>query len=719
MISTTSTEEKKRSFRITGMTCATCAMIVERALMKVDGVKFAAVNLATETAFVILEKDVPQVILEEAVKKAGYGVSYESREDFEVRRFLAFKRSVILAWSLTAPLMMLMFLHMAGHHMPWFSFIEVLASALVVFVAGRRTIKGAWIALTHFHANMDVLVFLGSVMSFLTALLAMAGLFEVSFGSVGAMIMSIHLTGRYIESRLRDRATKEIKSLLKLKAQEALLLTDDGSEITVPIEAVKEGSFVLVKPGERVPVDGEIVDGISSVDESMITGEPVPALKEPGDRLISGSLNLSGLLKVRVDRVGEDTFLSQMISLIQEAQGSKVPIQAFADRVTNVFVPVVVMLAVISSVLWAFNMDKWAGFLDMARQILPWVTRVDDPLSFGVFVFVTTIVIACPCALGLATPMALVTGTSKAMRHGLVIRNGEAIQTTKDIGIVMFDKTGTLTLGSPKVVDHNLADEAANIAGALESLSNHPLGKAISELKKFDVKIEEFEEIVDEGVKGKVDGRVYEVGRPADASVYEALLEKGYIVVEVKRDGFIVGYIAIFDPIREDSFEAVKCLKDMGIEVVLVTGDNEITAKTVAKALGIDEVHWGVRPEDKMIIVRDYQATGKKVMMTGDGMNDAAALKAADVGVAMGSGTDLAIDSADVVILQGGAAKVVSLIEISKETFRVIRQNLKWAFGYNVVAIPLAMSGLLHPIIAEGAMALSSISVIINSLRIK
>ncbi|SIN70671.1 Cu+-exporting ATPase [Acetomicrobium flavidum] len=719
MISTTSTEEKKRSFRITGMTCATCAMIVERALMKVDGVKFAAVNLATETAFVILEKDVPQVILEEAVKKAGYGVSYESREDFEVRRFLAFKRSVILAWSLTAPLMMLMFLHMAGHHMPWFSFIEVLASALVVFVAGRRTIKGAWIALTHFHANMDVLVFLGSVMSFLTALLAMAGLFEVSFGSVGAMIMSIHLTGRYIESRLRDRATKEIKSLLKLKAQEALLLTDDGSEITVPIEAVKEGSFVLVKPGERVPVDGEIVDGISSVDESMITGEPVPALKRSGDRLISGSLNLSGLLKVRVDRVGEDTFLSQMISLIQEAQGSKVPIQAFADRVTNVFVPVVVMLAVISSVLWAFNMDKWAGFLDMARQILPWVTRVDDPLSFGVFVFVTTIVIACPCALGLATPMALVTGTSKAMRHGLVIRNGEAIQTTKDIGIVMFDKTGTLTLGSPKVVDHNLEDEAANIAGALESLSNHPLGKAISELKKFDVKIEEFEEIVGEGVKGKVDGRVYEVGRPADASVYEALLEKGYIVVEVKRDGFIMGYIAIFDPIREDSFEAVKCLKDMGIEVVLVTGDNEITAKTVAKALGIDEVHWGVRPEDKMSIVRDYQATGKKVMMTGDGMNDAAALKAADVGVAMGSGTDLAIDSADVVILQGGAAKVVSLIEISKETFRVIRQNLKWAFGYNVVAIPLAMSGLLHPIIAEGAMALSSISVIINSLRIK
>jgi len=615
--------------------------------------------------------------------------------------------------------MMLMFLHMSGRHVPWFSFIEVIASALVIFVAGRRTIKGAWIALTHFHANMDVLVFLGSLMSFITALLAAAGLFETSFGSVGAMIMSIHLTGRFIESRLRDRATKEIKSLLKLKAQEALLLADDGSEITVPIEAIKEGFLVLVKPGERVPVDGEVVEGVSSVDESMITGEPLPALKGPGDRLTSGSLNLSGILKVRVDRVGDDTFLSQMISLIQEAQGSKIPIQAFADRVTNVFVPVVVLLAVAAGVLWAFNLDRWADFLNAARQILPWVTRIDDPLSFSIFVFVTTIVIACPCALGLATPMALVTGTGKAMRHGLVIRNGEAIQTTKDVGIVVFDKTGTLTLGSPKVIEHNLTDEVANIAGALESLSHHPLGKAISELKKIDIEIDEFEEIVGEGVKGKVDGHIYEVGKPEDAGLYMTLLEKGYIVVEVKKDNSTMGYIAVFDPIREDSFEAVKRLKDMAIDVILVTGDNEITAKKVAKALGIDKIHWGVRPEDKVSIVRDYQATGKKVMMTGDGMNDAAALKAADVGVAMGSGTDLAIDSADVVILQGGAAKVVSLIEISRETFKVIRQNLKWAFGYNVVAIPLAMSGLLHPIIAEGAMALSSISVIINSLRIK
>lgn len=711
--------EEKRSFRVTGMTCATCAMIVEKALKKVDGVKFAAVNLATETAFVVLEKDVPQKVLEEAVKKVGYGVTYEPQEDLEARRYLASKRNVILAWSVTVPLMALMFLHMAGYHIPWFFHIEVAASALVIFVAGGQTIKGAWIALTHFHANMDVLVFLGSVMSFITALLAAVGLFETSFGSIGAMVMSIHLTGRFIESRLRDKATKEIKNLLKLKAQEARVITDEGKEILVPIEAVKEGFLILVKPGERIPVDGEVVEGMSSVDESMITGESIPVLKKVGDRLTSGSLNLSSLIKLRVTHVGEDTFLSQMISLIQEAQGSKIPIQALADRITNVFVPIVFLLALTSGLLWAFNVDKWGDFLNTASKFLPWVIKTRDPFSVGVFAFVTTIVIACPCALGLATPMALITGTSKAMRRGLIIRNAEAIQTTKDVGVVIFDKTGTLTLGSPKVVEHNLTDEVANITGALESLSNHPLGKAISELKKYDVEIRDFEEIVGEGIKGTINGQTYFVGRPKDPKVYRSLLEKGYTVVEVKKDDSIMGYIAVFDPIREDSFEVVKRLNDMNIEVVLATGDNEYTAKVVAKILGIEALYWGVRPGEKMDIVRHYQATGKKVMMTGDGMNDAAALKAADVGVAMGSGTDLAIDSADVVILQGGAAKVVDLVEISKETFNVIRQNLMWAFGYNIIALPLAMLALLHPIIAEGAMAFSSISVMLNSLRIK
>ncbi|HHZ04749.1 MULTISPECIES: heavy metal translocating P-type ATPase [Acetomicrobium] len=713
------TNEEKRNFRITGMTCATCAMIVEKALKKVEGVKFAAVNLATETAFVLLEKDVPQRVLEEAVERVGYGVTYESTEDFEALRYKASKRNVMFAWSITVPLMLLMFLHMTGYHISWFFYAETIASALVIFIAGKQTIRGAWIALSHFHANMDVLVFLGSLTSLITALLASVGLFETSFGSIGAMIMSIHLTGRFIESRLRDKASKEVKALLMLKAQEARVITDDGKEILMPIEVVKQGFLIAVKPGERIPADGEVAEGASSVDEAMITGEPMPVLKKSGDKVTSGSLNLSSFLKVRVIQVGEDTFLSQMISLIQEAQGSKIPIQALADRVTNVFVPIVTFLALLSGVLWAFNVDEWGGFLSHAKQILPWVIESRDPLSVGVFAFVTTIVIACPCALGLAIPMALITGTNKAMRQGLIIRNAEAIQTTKDVGVVIFDKTGTLTLGSPKVVEHNLTEEVANIVGNLESLSNHPLGKAIAELKKGDVEINDFEEIVGEGVRGTVRGQAYLVGRPENPQRYRQLLEKGYTVVEVKRDGSILGYIGVFDPIREDSFDVVRSLKSMGIDLVLATGDGEGTAKVVASELGIKDFYWGVRPDDKVDIVRRYQGTGKKVMMTGDGMNDAAALKAADVGVAMGSGTDLAIDSADVVILKGGASKVVDLIEISKETFSIIRQNLAWAFGYNVIAIPMAMSALLHPIIAEGAMALSSISVILNSLRIK
>ncbi|SDY09628.1 Cu+-exporting ATPase [Acetomicrobium thermoterrenum DSM 13490] len=713
------TTEEKRNFRITGMTCATCAMTVEKALKKVEGVKFAAVNLATETAFVLLEKDVPQRVLEEAVERVGYGVTYESQENFEARRYRASKRNVIFAWSITVPLMLLMFLHMAGYHISWFYYAETIASALVIFIAGKQTIKGAWIALSHFHANMDVLVFLGSLTSLITALLASVGLFETSFGSIGAMIMSIHLTGRFIESRLRDKASKEVKALLKLKAQEARVITEDGKEILMPIEAVKQGFLIAVKPGERIPADGEVAEGVSSVDEAMITGEPMPVLKKSGDKVTSGSLNLSSFLKVRVTQVGEDTFLSQMISLIQEAQGSKIPIQALADRITNVFVPIVTFLALLSGVLWAFNVEEWGSFLNHAKQILPWVIESRDPLSVGVFAFVTTIVIACPCALGLAIPMALITGTNKAMRQGLIIRNAEAIQTTKDVGVVIFDKTGTLTLGSPKVVEHNLTEEVANIVGNLESLSNHPLGKAIAELKKGDVEINDFEEIVGEGIRGTARGQSYLVGRPENPQRYRQLLEKGYTVVEVMRDGSILGYIGVFDPIREDSFEVVRRLKSMGVDVVLATGDGEGTAKVVASELGIKDFYWGVRPDDKVNIVRHYQGAGKKVMMTGDGMNDAAALKAADVGVAMGSGTDLAIDSADVVILNGGASKVVDLIEISKETFSVIRQNLAWAFGYNVIAIPLAMSALLHPIIAEGAMALSSISVILNSLRIK
>ena len=707
----------KKTFTVTGMTCATCARTVEKALRKIDGVKFAAVNLATSTGFIVAEKDVSFEELKKAVEEVGYGVTTESPEDVERKRYIESKRKFILAWLATAPLALLMIYHMFVSEIPYFTWIEVFVGAFVTFYVGKSTIKGAWIALTHKHVNMDTLIFFGAGTSWVTAVLEIIGLPIMSFGAIGAMIVAFHITGRFIESRLRDKANKEIKALLKLQAKEARVVTDEG-EILTPIEAIKEGFIVLVKPGERIPTDGKIVEGSSSIDESMITGESMPVLKKEGDEVIGGSLNLSSPLKIKVTKVGKDTFLSQMVKLVQEAQGSKVPIQALADRVTTWFIPAIIVLAVTSSLVWYFNYDRFLPFVEKARQILPWIVETSDPLTFAIFVFVATIVIACPCALGLATPMALVAGTGLAAKKGLLIRNAEAIQTSKDIKIVLTDKTGTLTEGKPKVVNHNLNDEVLKIVASMERNSNHPLAKAIASLSDETLDLENVVEIQGEGIKAIYDGKEYFVGKPIDYARYNIFLNEGKTIVEVRRNGEIIGFIAIEDPIREDTFEAIKKFKELGITLVMVTGDNIKTAKVVARRLGIDIVHAGVKPSEKLDLVRNYQTKGGKVAMVGDGMNDAAALKGADVGIAIGSGTDLAIDSADIIITKKGISRVVEVIEISRKTFNIIKQNLFWAFFYNVVAIPMAMMGLLHPVVAEIAMAFSSITVTLNSMRI-
>ena len=713
-------EGLKRSFRVTGMTCATCSRTVEKALRKTEGVNFAAVNLATETAFVVLERDLPQDSLEKAVRDVGYDVAYGTVEDADRKRYEQSRKNLLLAWAVTGPLAILMLAHMAGSHIPGYAWMEILGGILVIFVAGRASLKGAWIALTHAHANMDVLVVLGSLAAWGTALLHQAGLPIVSFGALGSMIMALHVTGRAIESSLRDKAAKEIKGLLKLQAREALVLDESGAEVAVPIEAVKALSVVLCRPGDRIPVDGEILDGRSAVDESMITGESIPVPKGEGDPVTGGSLNLTGPLKIRVTRVGEDTFLAKMIGLIQEAQGSKIPIQAFADRVTNAFVPAVAALALASGLFWALGAGRFGGFLDRAGQVLPWVTAVRDPLSLGVFAFITVIVIACPCALGLATPMALVAGTGQASRKGLVIRNAEAIQTASGVTVVVMDKTGTITEGHPAVVEHDLDDRTLALAAALERHSNHPLAKAVSALSvENPPEAADVEETAGEGIRGRFGESGLFVGRPLDPDGYRAQLDLGRTVVEVRKNGTVAGFFAIADPLRDDAVEAVARLREMGIRPVMATGDNERTARAVAAAAGIGEVHAGVRPEEKLSLVRDLQALGGKVLMVGDGMNDAAALKGADVGVAVGSGMDLAIDSADIVIVKGGVSRIADAVSISRQTLAVIRQNLFWAFAYNFLAIPLAMAALLHPVIAEGAMAFSSISVILNSMRIR
>ncbi|MDT8283910.1 MAG: heavy metal translocating P-type ATPase [Thermovirgaceae bacterium] len=714
-------ETTKTTVRITGMTCAACSNAVERAIRKVEGVDFAAVNLATETAFVVHSSGVTFDDLGKAVESVGYGVSREIPEELDRKRYLDSRKNLLLALAVTTPLAVLMVFHMLGIHMPWFPLLELVAAGYVIFYVGRGSIKGAWIAVTHLHTNMDTLISIGSVAAWITTLLNVSGIPIASFGSIGAMIVALHVSGRFIESSLRDKAAKEIKNLLKLRATEARIVVD-GKDLMVPIEAVTKGMSVKVRPGERIPVDGDVISGRSSVDESMITGESMPVIKENGALLTGGALNITGELLVSVTKTGEDTFLSQMVSLVQEAQGSKIPIQALADGVTRVFVPIVTLLAAIAGGTWFVLFPVLYPRLEAIRHYLPWVLETDSAVSFGVFVFVATIVIACPCALGLATPMALVAGTGMASKRGLLIRNAEAIQTTKDIEVVLMDKTGTLTAGDPSVVFHNLSASDLAAAAAIERRSGHPLAKAIGSAVEGDLPDpdpESIEEMAGKGVRGMVGGKLFEIGKPRSFEDYTAWLGGGKTVVEVVRDGEVAGFFAVEDPIREDSASAVEEMKRIGITPVMITGDNETTARAVAERVGITEVHAGVRPEEKLEIVRKYQASGKKILMIGDGINDAAALKGADIGMAIGSGMDLAIDSADIVVMSGGVSRALECIKISGKTFRIITQNLFWAFLYNIVAIPVAMAGLLHPAIAEIAMAMSSISVVLNSLRIK
>ena len=695
--------KNKKSISVTGMTCISCANRVESALKKMDGVEFASVNLATESAFLISEKDVSLENIKKAVEEAGYGISTEPPEDLEKKRYQANRKNLINSYIITIPLSILMIFHMFGYAIPYFVWIELLFGGIVLFYIGRDIYKSAWIALIHFHTNMNTLIFIGSIACWTTALLHLLKYPIISFGTIGTMIVTIHLTGRFIESNLRDKAAKEIKALIKLQAREATVIFYDGED-TIPIDAVKAGFLVLVKPGERIPIDGKIESGVSSVDESMITGESLPVSKNKGNRVTGGSLNLTGTLKIRVDKVGEDAFLSQMINLIKEAQGTKIPIQALADKITLWFVPVIITLALISGIFWYFGFFRFQGFLNDIRVYFPWIIQTDSSLSFAIFAFVSTIVIACPCALGLAIPMALVSGTGLAAKKGLIIRNAEAIQTSKDIKLVMTDKTGTITRGYPHITEYTLSNKEMEIVAGIEKNSNHPLAKAISSFGKTTIRTEKIEEKSGQGISAVVNGNHYFIGKPKSTEKYLNQLKEGKIVVEVTKNGEHIGAIIIEDPIREDSADAVSTLKTSGIVPIMLSGDNRETAQAIARRVGIEEVYSEVKPQDKLNIIREHQKNNAKIIMVGDGINDAASLKGADIGIAIGEGADLAVDNADIVIVKGGLSRIVDTIEISQKTFHIIKQNLFWAFFYNSLMIPLAMAGLLHPAIAEGAM---------------
>ena len=712
--------ELKMSFRVTGMTCTTCSKIVERALSKVEGVSYASVNLATESVFVAADGSVTFEMLENAVEKSGYKILKEAPADIDDIKYREARKDLFFILLIGIPMSVLMFMHMAmGIHYHWYGIMEIVAGGIAIFWGGRKTLRGAWIAVAHAHTNMDTLIAISAVASWVTALMNYSGLDIPSFGTIGVMILMLHLTGRYIESHLRDKAAKQVKALMTLQPREARVVSD-GKTLLVPIEAVKPDTMIQVNPGERIPLDGIVEEGLSGVDESLLTGESQPAVKDVGSDVTGGAMNLSGVLLIRTTKVGEDTFLSKMLDLVREAQGSKVPLQDLADRITIKFVPAVISLAVISALTWFFFFNSLSVYVAPLAAYLPWPTAFSSPVSAAAYSFVATLVIACPCALGLATPLALVVSTGEASKNGLLIRNAEAIQTLHEVDHAILDKTGTLTVGEPEVLEWELEDEAIPFAFALESNSGHPVAKSVVRAlgtREYD-KPESVEEIPGEGVTGKWGDVKWFVGRPLNRSKWTARSALARSIVEVRKNDIPVGFFAISDPIREDSKEAVSALAKLGITTMMATGDGMEAALEIAEQAGIKNVRWEVRPEDKLSIVRETQSKGKKVLMAGDGINDAAALKGAHVGVAMGGGMDLAVDSADIVILKGGISKIVSAVKISDKTWQVIRQNLFGAFFYNIIAIPLAMLGLLHPLVAELAMAASSITVILNSLRI-
>lgn len=748
---------KNKTVPVTGMTCASCVQAVESALKGIGGVSDASVNLATEKAVIELTSDVDNDLIVKAIQQAGYGVGegFDRGEDApqpdlverDVERLHEAKRRAVIAWSLSIPIVGWMIPEMFfGIMWPsalWFHVGMVLLAAPVVFIAGWPTIRSGVRAGLRLSPTMDTLIALGTGASFLTGIVAVLGQQGwapqvLDYAGVSAMIMAFHLTGRLIETTAKGRASQAIKRLLTLGAKTARILRDD-EEIEISIDRIVIGDVMVVRPGEKIPTDGVVVGGESHVDESIATGESMPVRRTTDDQVIGATINGQGILRIRATAIGAETFLSQVIRMVEQAQGSKVPIQAFADRITRIFVPIVLLVALGTLVLWLVAPDALGAFSGSIAQYLPWVSGDFSPLSRALFAAIAVLVIACPCALGLATPTALMVGSGKGAENGILIRSGEAIQTMREVNTIVFDKTGTVTEGRPTVTDVMAFDadeeEVLRLAGSVEAASEHPLGRAVAAACKdrgIPVEpVDRFEAITGKGVKGIVGGEEIFIGkldrkalagedrRDLLASV-EALESDGKTVVAVERgtDGMI-GILAIADRVKTGAREAIEQLSHLGLKVVLLTGDNQRTAEAVGRSLGIAQVISEVLPDQKLRTIEDLQEDGAVVAMVGDGINDAPALKAANVGIALGTGTDVAIETGDITLVSGEISAVVRAIRLSRATFRKIKQNLFWAVFYNLIAIPLAVLGLLHPLIAEAAMALSSINVVMNANRLR
>jgi P-type Cu+ transporter len=720
---------------ITGMTCASCANRIERKLNRLDGVS-ATVNYATEKASVEFDEHaVAPHDLIAAVEAAGYQavlpaetVEPAAEED----ETAPLRRRLIISAALTVPALALSMIP-ALQFDNWQWLVLTLATPVVVWGAWPFH-RAAWANLRHGTATMDTLISVGTLAAWLWSLYALfvgdAGMTGMTmefdllpepgadqiYLEVGAAVTTFILAGRYFEARAKRRAGAALGALLELGAKDVSILDAGGSERRVPVEQLAVDDRFVVRPGERVATDGVVEAGVSAVDQSLLTGESVPVEKQPGDEVAGATVNAGGRLVVRATKVGADTALAQIARLVTEAQTGKAPVQRLADRVSGIFVPVVIGLAVATLAFWL-----GAG----------------EGAEYAFTAAVAVLIIACPCALGLATPTALLVGTGRGAQLGLLIKGPEVLESTRRADTIVLDKTGTVTTGRMGLVDviGGERDEVLRVAGALEDASEHPIGAAIARAarQRYGVlpEVEAFTNREGLGVEGVVDGHGVQVGRPSlmaewslripdglDAARREAEAA-GRTAVVVAWDGEVRGVLVVADAVKPTSAEAVGRLKELGLRPILLTGDNEATAHAVAAEVGIDEVLAEVLPADKVSVVRRLQAEGHVVAMVGDGVNDAPALAQADLGLAIGTGTDVAIEASDLTLVSGDLRAAADAIRLSRRTLRTIKQNLGWAFGYNVAALPLAAAGLLNPLIAAAAMAFSSVSVVTNALRLR
>jgi P-type Cu+ transporter len=726
---------------IEGMNCASCVTRVEKALKSIEGVTDARVNLATEEAIVrYTNGTIPDDRFRNAVESAGYTISaFKDQVDRYAQRnreYTTLRKKFIVSLLLTIPITVLEMglmweqfplIHRISHQ-TW-NYILFILTVPVLFWSGSRFFAGFWSGLKHYTADMNSLVAIGTsaafvysaTATFFPSLFFTAGEIPHVYYDTAAVIITLILLGRLLEARAKGRTSEAIKKLIGLQPRTARVIREH-EELDIPIDQVERGDIVVVRPGEKIPVDGRIEKGYASIDESMITGESLPVEKSVGDTVIGGTIMRSGSVTFRTEKIGEDTTLAHIIRLVQDAQASKAPIQKLVDRVAAVFVPTVILIAIASFTVWYI------------------MGTGDARLTVALLNFIAVLIIACPCALGLATPTAIMVGTGKGAELGILIRNSETLEKAKAIKTVVFDKTGTLTVGKPSVTSFRIvhsempAEEILRLTASLENKSEHPLAAAVvrhAREKNIDiVEPDSFDSHTGFGVTGTVQGKQIVIGsasflRKNSIDLQEAvsdarrLGQTGKTVIFSSINGRIAAVIGIADVIKDSTRHALKSLHALGLKVVMLTGDNALTAKAIAAEVGIDDFRAEVMPDGKAAVIKSFQAKGEVVAMVGDGINDAPALAQADLGIAIGSGTDIAVEASDITLIKGDLQGVVTAIAVSRRTFKTIKQNLFWAFIYNTIGIPLAAFGLLNPMFAAFAMAMSSVSVVSNSLRLK